>query len=264
MPRRPLIAVTATTEIIRGISRVRVNEAYTRAVERAGMLPLVVPPLDDERCAAAIAASVNGLLLTGGEDVDPARYGARPHATMDAPHAARDRSEIALLVAARSIALPTLAICRGLQIVNVALGGTLVQDISSERPGARDHAPDGPRDSRSHPVHVRPGTRLAEALGASDIAVNSSHHQSLDAIAPGLVVTATAPDGVVEGAEWSGDRWWMIAVQWHPEELTETAEGWDRALFAAFHSAIVAHDAIDTRTHGAPPVRSATGSAARR
>lgn len=263
MPRRPLIAVTATTEIIRGISRVRVNEAYTRAIEQAGMLPLVIPPLHDERRAAAVAASVDGLVLTGGEDIDPARYGAPPHAKTDRAHEARDRTEIALVVAARTIALPTLAICRGLQILNVALGGTLVQDIPTERPNALDHAPGGPRDSRVHPVQVVEGSRLAGALGASALQVNSSHHQALDAIASGLVVTASAPDGTVEGAEWPGDRWWMVGVQWHPEELTETADGWDRALFESFHHAVVAHAERDDE-RGVLPLRATTGSTARR
>lgn len=264
MPRRPLIAITATTEMIRGISRVRVNEAYTRSVEHAGMLPVVIPPLDDERRAAAIAASVDGLMLTGGEDVDPARYGAPRHATTDGTHEGRDRCEIALVVAARTLALPTLAICRGLQILNVALGGTLVQDIPSERPGAIGHAPGGARDARVHDVRVDAGSRLAEALGTTALSVNSSHHQALDVIAPDLAVTARAPDGIVEGAEWTGDRWWMLGVQWHPEELTQTREAWDRELFEAFRRAVLARD-HERGTELSTPARvAATGSAAHR
>ena len=259
MPRRPLIAITATTEVIRGISRVRVNEAYTRSVERAGMLPVILPPFEDERRAAAIAASVDGILLTGGEDVDPARYGAAPHPETDAPHSARDRSEIALVVAAKTMAVPTLAICRGLQILNVALGGTLIQDIASERPTALPHTLDGPRDVRTHSVHVREGSRLAAALGGTDLEVNSSHHQSLASVAAGISVTATAPDGIVEGAESDGDRWWMLGVQWHPEELTATAENWDRALFEAFRRAAASHPANE-----ASPATTPTGSTALR
>jgi putative glutamine amidotransferase len=261
MPRRPLIAVTATTEVIRGISRVRVNEAYTRSVERAGMLPVVIAPLEDERRAAAIAASVDGILLTGGEDVDPAHYGAAPRAETDAPHVARDRSEIALVIAAKTMAVPTLAICRGLQILNVALGGTLIQDIPSERPAALAHAPGGPRDRRAHAIRVNDGSRLAAALGARVLDVNSSHHQALDRVAPGIRVTAIAPDGIVEGAESADDRWWMLGVQWHPEELTATTEAWDRALFEAFRDAAAAHAAIGTASEAAP-AGTATGSAA--
>ena len=263
MPRRPLIAITATTEVIRGISRVRVNEAYTRSVERAGMLPVIIAPMEDERRAAAIVASVDGVLLTGGEDVDPARYGVAARAETDTPHLARDRTEIALVVAAKTMAVPTLAICRGLQILNVALGGTLIQDIPSERPTALAHSPGGPRDRRAHAVRAREGSRLAAALGASDLEVNSSHHQALDRVAPGIRVTATAPDGIVEGAESADDRWWMLGVQWHPEELTATAEAWDRALFEAFQRAAAAHAAIGT-AGGPAPAATATGSTALR
>ena len=265
MPRRPLIAVTGTTEEFRGISRVRVNEAYTRCVERAGMLPVVVPPFEDERCAAAIAASVDGIMLTGGEDIGPALYGAAPHSTTEAPNTGRDRTEIALVVAARTMAVPTLAICRGLQIVNIALGGTLVQDIPSERSRALAHAPGGPRDRRVHAVHIRAGSKLATALGTSDLTVNSSHHQAVDVVAPGIDVVGTSPDGIVEGAEWADDSWWMLGVQWHPEELTSTREEWDRALFEAFRLACVAHATAGAERSA--PTRSnvrATESAARR
>ena len=210
------------------------------------MLPLVVPPLDDERAVADLVATVDGLLLTGGEDVDPALYGAARHQATEEPHRERDRAEILLLAAARDAQLPTLAICRGLQVVNVALGGTLVQDIPSERRGSIDHAPAGKRDQRTHEVHLETDSRLAAAVGASVIGVNSSHHQALDRVAPGLAVSATASDGIVEGAEWSGD-WWLLGVQWHPEELVATEEGWDRALFDAFRRAIDAHRAAGPR-----------------
>jgi putative glutamine amidotransferase len=164
-------------------------------------------------------------------------------------------------LAAKTIAVPTLAICRGLQILNVALGGTLIQDIPSERPTALAHSPGGPRDRRVHAVRANEGSRLAEALGASDLEVNSSHHQALDRVAPGIRVTATAPDGIVEGAESADDRWWMLGVQWHPEELTATAEAWDRALFEAFRRAAAAHAAIGTASETAPAA-TATGSTA--
>ncbi len=234
--------MTATTEVLRGRSRVRVNEAYTWAIERSGMLPLVVPPIDDDRAVADLIATVDGLLLTGGEDVGPSHYGSEPHPAAEDPHRERDRAELLMLAAARDAQLPTLAICRGLQLANVGLGGTLVQDIPSLRPGAVDHAPAGRREQRSHEVHLETDSRLAAAIGASVISVNSSHHQALDRVAPGLTVSATAPDGIVEGAEWSGE-WWLLGVQWHPEELVATEEGWDRALFDAFRRAIDEHRA---------------------
>ena len=235
MPHRtPVVAVTATTEVIRALRRVRVNEAYTAALLQAGVIPLVVPPLDDDR-AAAVLDAVDGLLVTGGEDVDPARYGAPPHPTVQDVHAARDRSEIALVNEARRRRIPTLAICRGIQVTNVALGGTLIRDIPSERSAAGRHeAGDEGRAARVHRVTVTPGSRLATALGTTALVTNSIHHQAVDRVADGLRVTARADDGIVEGAEWAGDDWWMIGVQWHPEELTDDAEPWDRALFAAF------------------------------
>ena len=233
--RQPIVAVTATTEMIRGLPRVRVNEAYTSALVAGGMIPLVVAPLATG--FADLVARVDGLVLTGGEDIDPALYGAARHAQTDEPHATRDASEIALVAAARAARLPTLAICRGLQVANVALGGTLVQDLSSERPSSVAHTRSDARTQRVHDVRVDAGSRLAAALGATTLAVNSSHHQAVDRVAPGLTVTATAPDGVVEGAEWTGDDgWWLVGVQWHPAELVHAPEPWDRALFAAFRA----------------------------
>lgn len=237
MLRQPIVAVTATTEVIRGLLRLRLNEAYLDALTGAGIVPVVVGPqlsgLDE------IVARVDGLVLTGGEDVAPALYGADPGPHTDPPHATRDRAEIALLAAARRAALPTLAICRGLQVANVALGGTLLQDIPTERPSAIAHARSDARAQRVHEVRVVSGSRIASALGATGLTVNSSHHQAIDRVADGLTVSATAPDGIVEGAEWTGDDgWWMVGVQWHPEELTTTPERWDTSLFAAFRDAV--------------------------
>jgi len=238
VPRQPIVAVSATTEIIRGLPRVRVNEAYTNALVGAGLIPLVVAPMDPE-LAAAIVERVDGIVFTGGEDVAPERYGHAPHPATESPHRGRDALEIALVTAARSANLPTLAICRGLQLVNVALGGTLVQDIPGERSAPINHSRSDARTSRVHPLRAISGSRLATAVGATTFSVNSSHHQAVDRLGAGLAVTATAPDGVIEGAEWTGDdHWWMVGVQWHPEELTETAEDWDRALFAAFRDAL--------------------------
>ena len=237
MPGQPIVAVTATSEMIRGLPRVRLNEAYVNAVAASGMIPLIVAPLDTG--FAEILARVDGLVLTGGEDIAPARYGAARHERTGDPHDARDRTEIALLAAAREARLPVLAICRGLQVANVALGGTLVQDLPSERPSSTTHDRSDARTARVHEVGIAGGSSLSAAIGARTIMVNSSHHQAIDRVAPGLTVTGTAPDGVVEGAEWTGDAdWWMLGVQWHPEELMQTPEGWDRALFAAFRERV--------------------------
>jgi putative glutamine amidotransferase len=233
----PLVAVTATTEIIRGAPRVRVNLAYTEALIAAGLVPLVVPPLPAEH-AAVVLGSVAGLVVTGGEDVAPSRYGEEAHPTVE-PHEARDESEIALINEAYRRRLPTLAICRGIQVANVALGGTLVQDIPSQLPSAIPHDPDDPRGARVHDVRVDPDSRLAGALGTDHLRTNSFHHQALARVPAALCITARAvDDGVIEGAESADPSWWMLGVQWHPEELTGTPEPWDRNLFAAFARAV--------------------------
>jgi putative glutamine amidotransferase len=181
---------------------------------------------------------MEGLILTGGEDVDPARYGTEPHPALGDVHPERDAFEIALVRAARLRRLPTLAICRGVQVANVALGGTLVQDLPSEWPAAIAHDGSWGRSDRVHALRVAAGSRLAEAIGATDATTNSLHHQAIGRVADGLVAVAHAPDGVVEGVEWAADDWWMVGVQWHPEELMSTTEDWDRALFAAFAAAV--------------------------
>jgi putative glutamine amidotransferase len=234
--QEPLVAITATTRVQEGAERVRLNVAYVRAAASAGVIPVVVPPLEDPKAAGPVLASISGLILSGGEDVNPDRYGEAPHPRAYVPHDARDAWEMALLRVARERRLPTLAICRGIQVANVALGGTLVQDLPSQWRDAIAHDGEA-RDRRTHEVRVEPSSRLASLLGTTALCTNSLHHQALATVAPGLRISATAPDGVIEGVEWDGDDWWMIGVQWHPEELTRTAESWDRRLFAAFAGA---------------------------
>jgi putative glutamine amidotransferase len=233
----PFVIVTATTELIRDRSRVRVNEAYISALTQAGLLPLVLPPVEAALAAAALS-DIAGLVLTGGEDVDPAYFGEPSHPATGRPNPARDSYELALARAAFDGRVPTLAICRGIQVMNVALGGTLVQDIAAQVPGAANHDLSDRRTERVHRVDVEPGSRLAHATGATRIATNSSHHQAVQRIAPDLRVTARSEDGIIEALESRDDAWWMIGVQWHPEELTQTSEDWDRDLFTAFAAAV--------------------------
>jgi len=237
---QPAIALTATTEIIREVLRTRLNAAYTDAARAAGLRPYILPVLQPAD-ADEMLDGMDGLLLTGGEDVDPERYGARPHPTLGDVHSERDAFELALVRAARARGLPTLAICRGVQIANVALGGTLVQDLPSEWPNALPHESGRGRHDRTHAVTLTAGSKLARACGAREISVNSMHHQAIARVADGLTATGLAPDDVVEGVEWSGDDWWMLGAQWHPEELVGTAEPWDRALFSAFADAARDH-----------------------
>lgn len=219
--------------------RVRLNNTYIIALESAGLVPLVVPPLTSASAARSILSAVAGLVLTGGEDVDPALYGQDRHAKAGTPNRLRDDTEIALVRAARDLAKPVLAICRGPQLLNVALGGTLIQDIPSQLPGALEHNAKEDRASRVHDVEVEAGSRIARAMGATRLRVNSLHHQSVRDLAPGLRITARAPDGVVEGIESESADWWAIAVQWHPEEMNDSPEPWDPGLFRGFANHLV-------------------------
>jgi len=225
----PAVAVTAPRRLVDGRERVTLNTAYVRALEGAGLVPLAVPTmLAADRAGAALAA-VRGLVLTGGEDVAPARYGAAPHPRLGDVDPVRDAAELALIAAARARGLPILAICRGIQILNVALGGTLYQDLDSERPGPVPHNDETGR----HPVHVEAGSLLERTLGTRSASVNSRHHQAIRDLAPGLKAVAWADDGVIEGAEpTDATEPWIVAVQWHPEDLTE------RALFDGFARAV--------------------------
>ena len=227
------VAVTASIRLDGDTSRVRLTAAYVTALESAGLIPLIVPPLSRASAAAVILDSVSGLVLTGGEDIDPARYGEKRHEKIRSINAARDATEIALIEEAKARGKPILAICRGIQILNVALGGTLVQDIPSQLDTKIAHDEDSPRNSRSHDISIEPGSLIAKAVGTEHCTVNSFHHQSVKRVADGMRVTARSPDGVIEGLE-STDDWWVIAVQWHPEEMTDSPEPWDRGLFKAF------------------------------
>jgi putative glutamine amidotransferase len=190
---------------------------YLRSLEAAGIprsaIDVVTPRVPTRR-------PFDALLLGGGVDVDPARYGAPLLADGNVEvDAERDAIDFSLLEEALRLRRPVFGICRGLQVVNVALGGTLVQDIPIERPSPIVHQRDQAEKTRlDHRVAISPGTRLASIAGAGDIAVNSRHHQAIARVAPSLRVSATAPDGVPEAVESARDTW-LIAVQWHPENL---------------------------------------------
>ncbi len=231
----PVVAVSATADTrLGGAHRVRLNSSYIIALESAGLVPVVIPPLATPGHALAILERVDGLLLTGGEDVDPQLYGQPRAERCGVPNRARDETEIALVRAARDLRKPVLAICRGPQLLNVAFGGTLIQDIPSEVTGALRHNAEDRRDARVHDVSIEPGSLTAAAIGATSVAVNSLHHQSVKDLGDGLRVTATSPDGIVEAIESDTDTWWAMAVQWHPEEMNDSPEPWDRGLFRAF------------------------------
>jgi putative glutamine amidotransferase len=199
---------------------------YARAIEAAGGLPVLLPPCDADLAADAVDG-LHGLLLAGGADVAPERYGARRDDWTGPPRIDRDDWELALVQAALARDLPILAICRGMQVLNVALGGDLIQHLPDEV-GTDDHCPTPGRHGR-HQVEVAPGSRLAAIVGLG-AETATYHHQAVRALGAGLSPTAWAADGVVEAVELA-DRSWVQGVQWHPE-----AHDGD-ALFAAFVAA---------------------------
>jgi len=208
------------------IGQNRKMEDYLESVRRAGgeAVEVVVGGEAPEQ----ILARVDGLVLTGGGDVDPKLYGEARHDTFQAAEDGRDDFEIALARAAIARDIPLLAICRGMQVLNVAMGGTLVQDIPSQVPGALQHAVPQPRAGSAHEVWVSKGSKLATLLAdhmedGETCHVNSRHHQSVKQAAKGFEVTATSPDGVIEAME-KPDAAFCVAVQWHPENFWRTGE----------------------------------------
>jgi putative glutamine amidotransferase len=219
--RTPLIGVTCMTILAENYSpRVGMNRSYVNVLLKAGAVPLLIPHIADKAVLRAVYERLDGLLLPGGGDIDPVHYGETRHGKCNQPSAERDDTELALARWAMDGGLPILAICRGIQVLNVALGGSLFQDIQSQIAGAERHDwyPNHPRDRLSHTVTINPGTRLARIAGATTLPVNSLHHQSIKDLAPGLVETGRSPDGIVEAVE-APDHPFAIGVQWHPEEL---------------------------------------------
>jgi len=230
---RPAIAVTI--ENPRQEPEVfRLREDYVRSVETAGGLPLIFAP-GRPQDAGEVLDHVGGLLLTGGADVDPRQYGETPHPKLGPTFDDRDAFELALCREALRRDLPILAICRGHQVLNVATGGTLVQDIPSQIPGAGAHDPEVERWETCHEVEILPQTRLREILGTEKVAVNSFHHQSVRRLGDDLVLSARSPDGVVEGIEMPrGAKRFVVGVQWHPESFWDHPPG-----FAPLFQALV-------------------------
>jgi putative glutamine amidotransferase len=217
---RPLIGicayqVPASFSHWRDVDTVMVPAGYSRGVAAAGGVPVVIPPLEG---TGELIETLDGLLLTGGSDIDPALYGQQPHPATTGVVRDRDRAEIELLRAAMDAGLPVLGICRGLQLINVLRGGTLIQHLADGVADAGMHK--GPPGTFTrHAVTIEPGTRLHAMLG-DGLDVDSCHHQSPERIGDGLTVTARAADGVVEGIELA-DEVFCVAVLWHPEEDAE-------------------------------------------
>ncbi|MFN3284842.1 MAG: gamma-glutamyl-gamma-aminobutyrate hydrolase family protein [bacterium] len=187
--------------------------AYVDAVRRAGGVPLLLPP--GEERPERVLEVVDGLILAGGGDIDPASYGGQSHPTLYLVDPERDRFELHLARAVVDRSVPVLGICRGSQVLNVAWGGDLVPHLPEDEDATVRHRLP-PRIPTDHPVRVDPGSRLAGILGEPEVSVRSWHHQAVRRVAPGWRAVAWAPDGTVEAVEWQQDAW-AVGVQWHPE-----------------------------------------------
>jgi len=217
-----------------GIAPCRSLPDYVESVRRAGGEPRVFDPLQDQ--PDRVVSEVHGLLMTGGVDIDPVRYREERHETVTLVEPERDAFEFALLLAGREARLPVFGICRGVQVMNVALGGTLVQDIGSQMSGTLPHTVPIPPCAIAHEIWVSKGSRLwtlmqEKMVDADTCSVNSRHHQAIKGLAPGFEVTATAPDGVIEAIECTNSTF-CLGVQWHPENFWRTGEF--RPLFEGF------------------------------
>jgi putative glutamine amidotransferase len=216
----PLIGITAHETLVDdgvGVATIHhvTQVSYVKAVRKAGGVPVLLP-MSDPADAERIVARVDGLLVTGGPDVNPDRYDATPQAETKAADPARDDFEIAMINAAVRTDVPLLCVCRGIQVLNVALGGTLHQHHD-------DHFDLSRYNEDAHQVRIDAGSTLAKAVGATEIGVNSLHHQALDTLAPSLRPVARSDDGLVEGVEVDGCSF-AVGVQWHPELLRHRPE----------------------------------------
>lgn len=252
MHRRPLIGIpTQSLHSMHGVpatlpASFAMSERYIRTIAEAGGVPMMIPLVaDDEPTTRAIYDAMDGLLLPGGADLDPVSYGEERRPRCDRSDPPRDQLELTLVRWAVDDRKPLLGVCRGLQSLNVAAGGTLYQDIATEMPEAVKHdyfpGQGHPRDHLAHEVRISDApSRLAGIVGARSLAVNSLHHQGIARLGDGLLVTAVAPDGLVEAVERPLDEdHFAVAVQWHPEALYAVDRS-AHALFAAFIDAAVA------------------------
>lgn len=256
---RPIIGIPCFTAKRAGTQRPIYgnNQAYVRAVERAGGVPVLIPPLPDESSLRAICDRLDGLLLTGGEDITPDLYGEQPIPECGASDRQRDELEIAFARWALDTDIPLLGICRGMQLLNIARGGSLYQDLGTQQPQTRQHAQvRHPRSHRAHDIRILPDSRLAAILDTTRHSVNSLHHQAVNRVGDGVRIVAWSPDDVAEAMELPAYSF-ALAVQYHPEELESTDEASQR-LFSAFVRAC-----MQRATQPSEPLPVSAASAAR-
>ena len=250
---RPRIGLTLMTDRAvhdTHVPRYGMNQTYFAAIREAGGVPVPLVPGDPEEMRLYFSAGRNaaefaldGVCLAGGGDMHPSYYGQETRPGCETPDPERDAMEAEVLGLVRETELPIFAVCRGIQVLNAAWGGTLIQDIPRERPEAERHSfsTTHPRNHLAHEIRVTRGSRLHAILQSETCRVNSLHHQAIDRVAPGFTVTALAPDGIIEAIEPSAGARFVLGVQFHPEDLQEHDAM--RRLFAAFVTASQAYRA---------------------
>ena len=236
MSRDPLVGVTTSITVDQNPERAYVNSAYLHAIQQAGGVPVLLPPQLSTSSLERLVRGLDAVLLTGGGDVDPASFGEAPHPTLYDVAPSRDALEIHVTLIALERRTPLLAICRGIQVLNVALGGSLHQDVATDPGTEIQHSQQEARDQATHKVRIAAQSRLSRALGGEDFEVNSFHHQVIKSLGRGLVPVAWAPDRMIEGVELDDDSRWVLGVQWHPEHLVGNSEP-ARRLFSALVTA---------------------------
>ena len=222
----PVVGITGRTDQSArppNLSLFSITPNYVQAAALGGGAPVIIPPHLEEEKLRAIIEHLDGLILSGGGDILPALFGEKDLGLLWGVDEQRDRAELALAQWAMAEGVPLLAICRGVQVLNVAAGGTLIQDIPTQVPDALSHSTIAgrPLSTAAHTVEVATGSQLAALVGAGELGVNSAHHQAVNVVGAGLTVTARAPDGIIEGLE-AHDHPFCIGVQWHPEVMIES------------------------------------------
>lgn len=232
---KPIIGILA------GIDNDRITKlqsTYTVAIEKSGGVPIILPYIENEKTFEAFAAHCDGFLFSGGGDVDPKHYGEERKETCGGSEPYRDAHELAMFKKIAETSKPILAICRGIQLVNVALGGTLYQDIPTEKPSDIPHRQTEPKDLPSHSVTVKEDTPLFKLIGKTSMNGNSFHHQAVKDLGNGLSVMATTDDGIIEAVYLKGEQY-LRAYQWHPERLCNTDTD-NKLIFDDFINACMA------------------------
>lgn len=236
----PIIGISASlltieTGVLKGRERAFVGQDYAAAIAKAGGTPIVLPIVESVELIAKQVDLIDGLLLSGGYDIHPHFFGEEPHALLEMSYPDRDLYEISLVQSAYRIKKPIFGICRGLQLINVAFGGTLHQDLASSSKETLQHHQKARADYPTHTIDIAEGTWLRKIANQPSIRTNSLHHQSISAMAPGFTISAKTRDGVIEGIE-KMDPSFVLGVQWHPELMYER----DPLMFELFRTFIQA------------------------